>query len=162
MAIVVLVTLAGDELEVPCADGGQRRYLSLVGMTSDPGNRTPPASTTISAGSSSAQSDPVDHLAALPSKTVTSSSETWEKSSYHSPIAKNHAGVCRHTTSSAARRSAAAASTEPTGTARVTRIAPRALATMQAARAVDPVAIPSSTTITVRPASGIGVRSPRN
>src|SRR5271165_6274187 len=80
MAIVVLVTLAGDELEVPCADGGQRRYLSLVGMTSDPGNRTPPASTTISAGSSSAQSDPVDHLAALPSKTVTSSSETWEKS----------------------------------------------------------------------------------
>ena len=93
---------------------------------------------------------------------VTSSSVTWEKSSYHSLIATNLAGVCRHISSSAARHTEAAASTEPTGTARITRLAPRALASMQAARAVDPVAIPSSTTITVRPASGIGVRSSRN
>ena len=48
------------------------------------------------------------------------------------------------------------ACTEPTGAASMTRLAPRALAARQAARAVDPVAIPSSTMITVRPASGTG------
>ena len=29
MSIVAPVALAGDELEEPCADGGQRRYLSF-------------------------------------------------------------------------------------------------------------------------------------
>jgi hypothetical protein len=50
--------------------------------------------------------------------------------------------VRRQITSSASRRSDAAACAEPTGTATLTRLAPRALATRQAARAVEPVAIP--------------------
>ena len=47
-----------------------------------------------------------------------------------------------------------------TGTASTTRAAPCARATWQAARAVDPVAMPSSTTTTTRPASGTPVARP--
>ena len=77
-------------------------------------------------------------------------------------MATNGDAVCRHITSSASCRSDAVASAAPTGTATITRRAPRALATRQAARAVDPVAIPSSTTSAVRPASGTGGGPARN
>ena len=49
-----------------------------------------------------------------------------------------------------------------TGTASTTRRAPWARATWQAARAVEPVAMPSSTITAVRPASAVRGRSPRN
>jgi hypothetical protein len=76
-------------------------------------------------------------------------------------MAKNSWGVSRQTTSSASRRSSETERGDATGTARTTRAAPWARATWQAARAVDPVAIPSSTTMAVRPARGMRPRPPR-
>src|ERR1019366_10056402 len=92
---------------------------------------------------------------------ATSSSPSCPKSSYHSLRPKNLAGVSTHTTSSATSRSASSESGGPTGTARTTRAAPRRRMTSMAARAVNPVASPSSTTIAVRPRTDTGARSPR-
>ncbi len=91
---------------------------------------------------------------------MTSWSEVCEKSSYHSPIAISDRGSVRQMTSSASRRRLAIASECPTGTARMIRAAPCARATRHAALAVEPVAIPSSTTTTVRPAIGTAGRGP--
>ena len=84
---------------------------------------------------------------------MTSSSVVGEKSQYHSPTAKNRSGVLRQTNSSTSRASSATVDGDATGTARTTRAAPRARATWQATRAVEPVAMPSSTTTAVRPSS---------
>ncbi|GIU89668.1 MAG: hypothetical protein KatS3mg010_0767 [Acidimicrobiia bacterium] len=82
---------------------------------------------------------------------TTSASDVCEKSAYHCPIAKNGSGLSRHTRSSASPRRRATVSGGATGVASTTRRAPCARATWHAARAVEPVAMPSSTTITVRP-----------
>src|SRR4051794_34467137 len=92
---------------------------------------------------------------------TTSASEVWLKSSYHCPMAAIAAGVSTLTTASASARRATTVSGGATGTARTTRPAPRARATSIAARALAPVARPSSTRTTVRPAIGSGSRSPR-
>ena len=63
-----------------------------------------------------------------------------EKSSYHSPIEDSQMGVSTQITSSASARSSPTRSAAATGTARITRMAPRARATWQAVRAVEPVA----------------------
>ena len=99
--------------------------------------------------------------AARCSSETTSRSLVWEKSWYHSPIARKCAGVSRQITSSASAASAVHADGGATGTASTTRAAPCARATWQAARAVEPVAMPSSMMTAVRPASGVRGRSPR-
>ncbi len=71
------------------------------------------------------------------------------------------AGSSPRRPASASVPSRAAASAGATGTASTTRAAPSARATWHAARAVDPVAIPSSTTTTVRPARSILGRTAR-
>ena len=95
------------------------------------------------------------------SSAATSTSLTWSKSRYQSPTERKCSGVRSTTTSSAASRSSSPQPVGPTGAAKTTRAAPRERAALQAARAVEPVATPSSTTTTVRPASGSGGRSPR-
>ncbi len=99
--------------------------------------------------------------AARCSSETTSLSLVWEKSWYHSPIARKCPGVSRQITSSASAASAVHADGGATGTASTTRAAPCARATWQAARAVEPVAMPSSMMTAVRPASGVRGRSPR-
>ncbi len=69
-------------------------------------------------------------------------------------MARNGSGTSAHTTSSATRASASIEACGATGTASTTRAAPCARATWHAARAVEPVAIPSSTTIALLPVSG--------
>ena len=118
-----------------------------------------PASCLPSAGSTISLSAPL--TAARTSSSTTSSSEVGEKSEYQPPMAKNGSGVSTATTSSASRRSVATVSGGATGTAKITRAAPRSRATRTAARAVPPVARPSSTITTVRPWSGIAGRPPR-
>src|SRR5579875_402427 len=76
-------------------------------------------------------------------------------------MAKKEAGVHGHTTSSARPAKRDATPGGPTGAASTTLALPAALATWHAARAVDPVAMPSSTTITIRPSSVRGGRAPR-
>jgi hypothetical protein len=71
-------------------------------------------------------------------------------------------GVSTQITSSASARSSSTWSAAATGTARITRPAPRARATWQAARAVEPVATPSSMISAVRPASATAGWSPRS
>ena len=107
-----------------------------------------------------ASADPRSAAARCSSET-TSRSLVWEKSWYHSPIARKCPGVSRQITSSASAASAVHAEGGATGTASTTRAAPCARATWQAARAVEPVAMPSSMMIAVRPASGVRGRSPR-
>src|SRR5512139_218500 len=63
---------------------------------------------------------------------------------------------------SASSRNRSATSIGPTGTARTTRAAPWALAMRQAARAVAPVATPSSTTRAVLPSRDVRGRPARN
>src|SRR5258706_8447902 len=70
-------------------------------------------------------------------------------------------GVSRATMSSATSRSSASAPGGATGTARTTCSAPWSRATWHAARAVEPVAMPSSMMIAVFPASATRGRSPR-
>ena len=96
------------------------------------------------------------------SSAITSSSEVCAKSSYHSPIARNRAGISRQITSSASPRMPTSAPGGATGTASSTLAAPIARATWHAARAVEPVAIPSSTMTAIRPASGSWGAPPRN
>ena len=69
-------------------------------------------------------------------------------------MARNGSGTSAQTTSSTTLASASIEACGASGTASTTRAAPCARATWQAARAVEPVAIPSSTTIAVLPASG--------
>src|SRR6266511_3412025 len=70
--------------------------------------------------------------------------------------------ISTQTTSSASRCSDATVSRGATGTASTTRSAPRSRATRMAARAVPPVARPSSTMMTVRPPSGSAGRPLRS
>ena len=70
-------------------------------------------------------------------------------------------GVARRPTRRQSRADRGPATGGATGTASTTRAAPCARATWQAARAVDPVAMPSSTTTATRPASGSRGRSAR-
>jgi hypothetical protein len=77
-----------------------------------------------------------------------------EKSRYHWPIAANGQGVATHRTPSATCESSVTVDAGATGTASTTFDAPDARATSIAARAVLPVASPSSTTTTTRPDSG--------
>ena len=67
----------------------------------------------------------------------------------------------RQTTSSASRPIIATESGGPTGTATTIRAAPRARSARTATRSVRPVAIPSSTTMTVRPSTASGGRPAR-
>ena len=83
------------------------------------------------------------------------------KSRYDSPIAWKLAGLSSTIISSAASRRRATVGAGATGVATITRVAPSADATRHAARTVDPVAIPSSTTIAVRPTSDTRARDPR-
>ena len=76
-------------------------------------------------------------------------------------MARNALGVSRATTSSATPLSARTVWGGATGTARMMRCAPRRRSTWMAARALVPVASPSSTTMTVRPATGTAGRFPR-
>ena len=76
-------------------------------------------------------------------------------------MARNGSGASTQTTSSATPASAPTEAGGATGTASTTRAAPCARATWQAARAVEPVAIPSSTTIAVLPVSGTRGRPAR-
>ena len=69
-------------------------------------------------------------------------------------MAKNPLGVSTQTSSSASAPIRACHPGGATGTASTTRAAPCARAIWQAARAVDPVAMPSSTTTATRPFSG--------
>ena len=96
------------------------------------------------------------------SSATTSSSEVCAKSSYHSPIARNRPGISRQITSSASPRMPTSAPGGATGTASSTLAAPIARATWHAARAVEPVAMPSSTMTAIRPASGSCAAPPRN
>src|SRR5215472_6184974 len=96
------------------------------------------------------------------SSETTSSSRVWEKSSYHSPMARNRSGVSRQIRSSTSPARVDRAEGGATGTASRTRAAPCARATWHAARAVEPVAMPSSTRTAIRPASGSRGVSPRN
>lgn len=118
------------------------------GRARSPASRTPAASTSTpvvtGAGRTRAGS-----ATARARHAATSSSVVCEKSLYHSPTEPNRGGTERHTTSSATALSRRTASGGATGTARTTRAAPCARTTWHAAAAVAPVAIPSSTTITV-------------
>src|SRR5207302_9557859 len=91
----------------------------------------------------------------------TSESEVCEKSAYHSPTAEKSSGERAHTTSSASRRIAAQVSRAPVGTATTTRAGPSSRTACTAAFMVEPVARPSSTRITVLPATSSGPRAPR-
>ena len=82
---------------------------------------------------------------------TTSSSDVGLKSRYHAPTAWKVSGASSVATPSQALASSSTAGREATGTAITTRPAPWARATWQAARALAPVAMPSSTTTTVRP-----------
>ncbi len=83
------------------------------------------------------------------------------KPSYQKPIATRFGGSSTHTTSSTSPASCATELGAATGTARITRAAPRPRSERAAACAVCPVARPSSTMIAVRPATGSGGRSRR-
>ena len=95
------------------------------------------------------------------SNAATSSSDVCSKSRYQIPTATKWAGVTRLTTWSASLRSSLTVWEGATGTATMTRRAPRARAMRTAARAVAPVANPSSTMTTVRPSTAIGGLSSR-
>ena len=85
---------------------------------------------------------------------ITSSSVVWLKSRYHSPTERYQRGELTHTNSSASPRRSLVHRSGATGTASTSRAAPRARTIRQAARADDPVAIPSSTITAVRPSTG--------
>jgi hypothetical protein len=72
------------------------------------------------------------------------------KSSNHWPTEVNRMGAWAHTTSSATSARRSTASAGATGTASTIRAAPSRRTTRIAARTVAPVAMPSSTTTTVR------------
>ena len=138
-------------LPVPCANTTTPRTRS--GTVSRPGSGTVPARTITSRSVGVPSSAPCP-LSARRSKSTTSASAVCAKSRYHWPMARNGSGTSAQTTSSTTLASASSEACGASGTASTTRAAPCARATWQAARAVEPVAIPSSTTIAVRPASG--------
>src|SRR2546422_6018836 len=92
----------------------------------------------------------------------TSSSVTWSNRSYHSPTAENPYGVWSSTTASQTPPSRAAVSGGPTGAPKTTAGARCARAHPTAARAVPPVATPSSTITAVRPSRSTAGRAPRD
>src|SRR5437764_489285 len=96
-----------------------------------------------------------------PSSSRTSASVSWPNDPYHSPTARNASGSASATTESASRTMAAADDGAATGTASTVRPADLLRSERRAARAVTPVARPSSTTMTVRPATSGGGRPPR-
>src|SRR4051812_7058918 len=96
------------------------------------------------------------------SSSRTSWSVVWAKSSYQSPTARNGSGVLAHTTSSASASMSAQTDGAATGTATMTRPARSCRNARTAARMVEPVARPSSTSTTARSRTRIGGRSPRN
>src|SRR5690606_15146630 len=91
----------------------------------------------------------------------TSWSVIWGKFRYDRLIAKNGSRVVTRTTSSATCLSLSQAARGAVGTATTMRAGLRCRSASTAARSVDPVAIPSSTRITVRPATLGCRRSPR-
>src|SRR4051812_28524722 len=91
--------------------------------------------------------------AAWASSSRTSSSLVCEKSSYHMPTDRNGSGVAAQTTSSTSAPSAAQVSGGAMGTATMRRPGCCAWRAIAAAFMVAPVARPSSTRITVRPAT---------
>src|SRR6266540_4258310 len=82
---------------------------------------------------------------------TTCSSSSCAKSLYHCPTARNPAGLCTQITASASRPSTVAAPGAQTGAAKTSWAGRWACRLASAARAVTPVARPSSTTITMRP-----------
>ena len=98
---------------------------------------------------------------AVASSRTTSASPVWPKRSYHRLTAPSAFGTSAATTSSAS--CSRSARTEPvmTGVASSSRSGSRLRSERSAARAVPPVATPSSTTTTVRPATSRAGRSPR-
>ncbi len=92
----------------------------------------------------------------------TSSAPTWVKSQNAASTARKGEGIVAHTMSSARPRTSRQVDSGAAGTA-TTRWAGSAARTASiAANSVAPVEVPSSTTITVRPASAAGARSPRH
>ena len=103
-------------------------------------------------------------------------SQAWPRAAGRRPLRRRLSGRSRRRTARwrrtvpGSRRQSSSSALAPirashrggaTGTASTTRAAPCARAIWQAARAVDPVAIPSSTTTAMRPASGCRGRPPR-
>ncbi len=143
-------------LPLPCANSTMPP--APAGTVSSPGRASAPAVTCTSALiAGPASRGP----AARPSRLTTSASLVCEKSWYHWPMAKNGSGDSTQITWSATSPSRATVAGGATGTARITFAAPCARATWQATWAVDPVAMPSSTTIAVFPASGTRGRCAR-
>src|ERR1051326_3010624 len=92
------------------------------------------------------------------SNSFTSSSDVCAKFRYVAPTAKKGSGVAAQTTSSATSRSSSQVSYAAAGTATTTRETPASRSAATAARIVEPVARPSSTTIaSLSPSSGRGV-----
>lgn len=87
---------------------------------------------------------------------TTMSSVTSEKSSKNRPTARNSDGACRQTTSSASARSVAIDDCGATPRATTIFLGRRARIARIADSMDEPVATPSSTTITTRPAGSIG------
>src|SRR6266850_404006 len=92
----------------------------------------------------------------------TSSSLVGKKSSYQSPTAWKGSGVAAQTMRSTSRARSSQLSGEAMGTATTISRGPCRRSASTAARMVEPVARPSSTSTTVRPATSMGGRSPRN
>ena len=90
--------------------------------------------------------------AAARSRSRTSSSVVWAKSQYERPTAKNGDGVVAHTTSSSSSSSSSHVEAGAAGTATTMRAGFIRRNARIAARMLDPVARPSSTTMVVRPA----------
>ena len=91
----------------------------------------------------------------------TSSSLTWLKSQNDSPTARNGVGIDAHTTSSTMPANSRQVDSGAAGTAITIAAGSRSRSACTAAIIDDPVASPSSTTITVLPATSSGGRSPR-
>ena len=145
-----------------CRGRRRRGRLGSGGRPTAP-PRTAPSAVGIatSPARSAAVSPPWTCSRAASSSSTTSSSLVCEKSSYQEPTLLKCCGAARLTTSSTSPSIRSAVPAGQTGTARITRAAPCALRTWEAADAVTPVAMPSSTTITVRPRISAGGVSPR-
>ena len=95
------------------------------------------------------------------SSSRTSESVTWVKSQNDSPTARNGVGIDAHTTSSTIPANSRQVDSGAAGTAMTISAGSDSLNACTAASIDDPVASPSSTTITVLPVTSSGGRPPR-
>ena len=91
----------------------------------------------------------------------TSSSLTWVKSQNDSPTARNGVGMDAHTTSSTSPANSRHVDSGAAGTATTISAGDMSRSACTAANMLAPVASPSSTRMTVRPANSSGARPPR-